>query len=110
MVQKPNPTVLFLENDINTSNEIIKAASKIVGEEKIVLFSKPKVSSEDFAFYSNEKPGCFFRYGSRNEKKGFVNMPHNNDFDFDEEALVTGAKVFLQFIMDKVEELRVEEK
>ena len=32
-------------------------------------------------------------------------MPHNNDFDFDEEALVTGAKVFLQFIMDKVEEL-----
>jgi amidohydrolase len=90
-----------LYNDVNISNEIINSACKAVGEDKVVIFEKPKISSEDFSYYSNEKPGCFFRFGSRNVEKGFINMPHNNDWDFDEEALVVGAKVFIQYVLDK---------
>ena len=48
------------------------------------------MSSEDFAFYSHEVPGTFYRLGTgwKDESKNFP--VHSNRFDIDEAALETG--------------------
>ena len=38
--------------------------------------------------------------GMRNEAKGCCHPAHNRDWDIDEDALETGVKVFVQFVLD----------
>lgn len=59
-----------------------------------------KKSSEDFAWYTNERPGFLFRYGSRNEEKGCIYAPHRSDFKLDEEALRYPVLAFFNFLMN----------
>jgi metal-dependent amidase/aminoacylase/carboxypeptidase family protein len=52
-----------------------------------------RMTSEDFAFYSQEIPVCFLRLGVRNEDKGIVYGVHHPKFNIDENALITGMQV-----------------
>jgi len=88
-------------NDPAISAQVLAAAAKIVGEDKIVEM-RPKLSSEDFSQYLTKKPGVFFRLGTRNEEKGCVTLPHNNDFLIDEEPFQVGCKTCVQFIFDNM--------
>ena len=50
-----------------------------------------KVVSEDFSFFSQKIPACFFRLGVRNEDLGIVHGLHHPKFDIDKNALKFGA-------------------
>ena len=78
---------------------VLAAAEKVVGKDNIAPMPI-KMSSEDFSFYVDKKPGCFIRLGTRNESKGCVTLPHNNDFLLDEDALPIGSQVCVQFVLD----------
>ena len=80
---------------------VLAAAEKVVGKENIAPMPI-KMSSEDFSFYVDKKPGCFIRLGTRNESKGCVTLPHNNDFMLDEDALDIGSRVCVQFVLDNM--------
>ena len=72
----------------------------------IIYFSKPLISfmgqpenvvelpirmtSEDFAYYSQEIPACFYRLGTGNPARGITSPVHTNTFDVDEECLLHG--------------------
>lgn len=45
------------------------------------------MAAEDFAWYTHEVPGCFYRLGTRNEAKGIVHGVHTPRFNIDEDAL-----------------------
>lgn len=45
------------------------------------------MAAEDFAWYTHEVPGCFYRLGTRNETRGIIHGVHTPKFDIDEEAL-----------------------
>jgi amidohydrolase len=92
---------LPLVNHPGVSQRVLDAAAKIVGRDKIVTMPK-KLSSEDFSFYAAEKPSAFLRLGTRNTEKGCTTLPHNNDFMLDEDALVLGSRVFVQFVLDNM--------
>jgi metal-dependent amidase/aminoacylase/carboxypeptidase family protein len=49
------------------------------------------MGAEDFGFYAQKIPACFFRLGVRNEKKGVVHNVHTPKFNIDENALELGA-------------------
>jgi amidohydrolase len=79
----------FLENDPEMTDKARNFAVEYLGEENVVdLEIWP--AGEDFAFYTREVPGCFYRLGTRNESKGIVSMLHTPTFDIDENALETG--------------------
>lgn len=78
---------------------ILDSAAKILGAENVVPMPI-KMSSEDFSFYVDKKPGALIRLGTRNAEKGCVTLPHNNDFMLDEDALDVGSKVCVQFVLD----------
>lgn len=92
---------LPLTNDPTVSQKVLDSAAKVVGEGNIVTMPQ-KLSSEDFSFYADKKPGAFLRLGTRNEKKGCVTLPHNNDFMLDEDALELGSRIFVQFVLDNM--------
>lgn len=85
---------------------VLASAAKVVGAENIVPMPI-KMSSEDFSFYVDKKPGCFIRLGTRNESKGCVTLPHNNDFLLDEDALDLGSRVCVQFVLDNMEGMKL---
>ncbi len=46
-----------------------------------------RMSSEDFSFYSQEIPACFYRLGTGNKKRGITSPVHTTTFDIDEKSL-----------------------
>lgn len=79
----------FLVNDESYTERNIEAAKNYLGEENVVELDR-WMAAEDFAFYSHEIPGCFYRLGTRNESKGITSGVHTPTFNIDEEALKTG--------------------
>lgn len=51
-----------------------------------------RLTSEDFSYYSQEIPVCFFRLGVRNEKRGLTFGVHHPKFDVDYDCLETGIR------------------
>ena len=87
-----------LYNNPYISQLILESAGKITDIQKM----PEKLSSEDFSFYLTKKPGAFIRLGTRNEDKGIITLPHNNDFLIDEEAFEKGSDVCVQFVLDNM--------
>ena len=46
-----------------------------------------RMTAEDFSYYSHEIPGCFYRLGTGNQKKGITSPVHTNTFNVDERCL-----------------------
>ena len=49
-----------------------------------------RMGAEDFGYYTQVIPGCFFRLGVRNELAGIVSNVHTPTFNIDERAIETG--------------------
>jgi len=65
-------------------------AREYLGEENVVDLPQ-RLSAEDFSFYSQHMPACFYRLGTGNPKKGIVSPVHTSTFDVDENALRVGS-------------------
>ena len=83
------PGYPFLVNDTDYTKRNIKAAQEYMGTENVEELDL-WMAAEDFAFYTHEVPGCFYRLGTRNEAKGITSGVHTPTFDIDEKALKTG--------------------
>ncbi len=79
----------FLKNDEALSRQFRQLATSYLGEENIVDLDLA-MTAEDFAFYSQQIPACFYRLGTRNEKAGITSNVHTSSFDIDERSLKTG--------------------
>jgi hippurate hydrolase len=49
-----------------------------------------RMGAEDFGYYSQVIPGCFFRLGVMNKAKGISSGVHTPTFNIDEDAIETG--------------------
>ncbi len=61
------------------------------------------MGSEDFAYYLQEIPGCYVRFGARIKESEYVPL-HSPLFDIDESVLKVGAEYFDQVIRQAIEE------
>jgi hippurate hydrolase len=48
------------------------------------------MGAEDFGYYTQEIPGCFFRLGTGNKAKGITSNVHTPTFDVDERSIQIG--------------------
>lgn len=46
-----------------------------------------RMTAEDFAYYTQKMPACFYRLGTGNKKKGIDSPVHTTTFDIDETSL-----------------------
>lgn len=77
------------------NNEAVTATARTLAEEYMgvdnVLDTELRMGAEDFAFYSQVIPACFFRLGTGNKARGITAGVHTPIFDIDENALEIGA-------------------
>lgn len=64
-------------------------AEEFPGKQKVADMPL-RLTAEDFAYYSQKIPACFYRLGTGNAAKGITSPVHTNTFDIDETALETG--------------------
>jgi amidohydrolase len=80
----------FLSNDEALTQRNRQHAEAYLGAENVVDLAV-RMTGEDFAYYAQQMPACFYRLGVRNEAKGIIHPVHNAKFDIDENALITGS-------------------
>jgi amidohydrolase len=66
-----------------------KRAIEFLGKDKVVDLPY-RMTAEDFAYFSQAMPACFYRLGTGNPERGITSNIHTNTFDVDEAALETG--------------------
>jgi amidohydrolase len=81
---------------VNHAAETDVVRRAIEGSDRCALVEmKPIMGGEDFAYYLQEVPGCFFFVGVGNEDKGAIYPHHHPKFDIDEDALSIGVEALL---------------
>jgi hippurate hydrolase len=81
------PTV---DNEPKITEAAWKLADQYMGAENVEETEK-RMGAEDFGYYSQVIPGCFFRLGVRNEEQGIIHNVHTPHFDIDERAIAHGV-------------------
>ena len=59
-----------------------------------------QMGAEDFAFYLQQKPGCFLFMGTGNEDKGTDHPHHHPKFDLDEDELYKGTALYTKLAVE----------
>ena len=80
------PTV---DNDPAFTETAWQQANIYMGKENVEE-TEIRMGAEDFGYYTQVIPGCFYRLGVRNEAKGIIHNVHTPKFDIDEQAIETG--------------------
>jgi amidohydrolase len=73
-----------------------KRAEEFAGMEN-VQETEIRMGSEDFGYYTQEIPGCFYRIGVMNESKGITSGVHTPTFNIDESAIEMGMGMMAWF-------------
>ncbi|MHC1708382.1 MAG: M20 family metallopeptidase [Bacteroidales bacterium] len=79
----------YLINDEALTERALQASREYLGADNVVELDV-RMTAEDFAYYAQIVPGCFYRLGVRNEEKGITSNLHSATFDVDEKSLETG--------------------
>ncbi|AKD03192.1 M20 family metallopeptidase [Pontibacter korlensis] len=79
----------FLQNDPTVTGTARAAAEVYLGEDNVVDLDL-WMGAEDFSYYTQQVPACFYRLGTRNEERGITSGVHTPTFDVDEAAVETG--------------------
>ncbi len=79
----------FLVNDDKLTALFVDFASEYLGRENVKELDLA-MTAEDFAYFSQRKPSCFYRLGIRNEKTGITSNLHTPTFNVDEESIKIG--------------------
>jgi metal-dependent amidase/aminoacylase/carboxypeptidase family protein len=58
------------------------------------------MGGEDFAFYLQKVPGCFFLLGVQPAHLDGYPPLHSDHFDFTDDAIEVGAKMFVELVKD----------
>jgi hippurate hydrolase len=74
-------------------NEVTKSIAQEYMNHKNVEETEVRMGAEDFGFYSQQIPGCFFRLGTANKEKGITAGVHTPVFNIDESAIETGIGI-----------------
>ena len=89
--------VPILINNSEVAESLYDASVKVLGSEN-VSYLPPIMGSEDFSYFTLERPSAIMRLGCSNEKRGIVNFLHSPYFDIDEAVLEIGTEIFYQAV------------
>ncbi|MDA0783207.1 MAG: M20 family metallopeptidase [Bacteroidetes bacterium] len=80
----------FLKNNEDLTERLQSEAKSFLGEQNVEHLGI-WMAAEDFSYFTQEVPSCFYRLGTRNEAKKTTFSVHHPNFDVDEDALEQGC-------------------
>ena len=87
------PTVY---NNESLNTQARQQAEEYMGKDKIHE-TEMRMGAEDFGFYSQQIPGCFFRLGTGNKERGITAGVHTPFFNIDDRAIEIGMGIMAFF-------------
>jgi len=91
----------FLINDKKVTQKTKSFAVEYLGAENVEDLDM-RMTAEDFAYFSQHVPSCFYRLGIRNEEKGITSNLHTPTFNVDEKSLETGMGLMAWIAFNEV--------
>ena len=91
-------------NEGKSSARAERAVKKILGEKGLVKYEKTP-GGEDFAWLLEKIPGYLAFVGCRNEEKDFIYPLHHEKFGIDEDAMINGTALFVQYVLETQNEI-----
>lgn len=91
----------FLVNDETLTTNAKASAENYLGKENVVELEK-RMTAEDFAFYSQKVPACFYRLGTASPDGKNSAGVHTPVFDIDESALETGMGLLAWIALEEL--------
>ncbi|MGC9270750.1 M20 aminoacylase family protein [Acidiphilium sp.] len=80
-------------NDAGMARFVAERAATVLDAADIRTTLPPTLGGEDFAYYAQRRPGCFFRIGQAGAATGAVPL-HHPRYDFNDAILPIGAAIF----------------
>ncbi|MCB9226633.1 MAG: amidohydrolase [Chitinophagales bacterium] len=75
-----------VENNEEFTHKLIFEANNYLGKENVIDIPQ-RMGAEDFGYYSQKVPSCFYRVGTGNENKKTTFGLHTSHFNVDDDAL-----------------------
>ena len=75
------------------------SGAKVLGQENVITSTALTLGAEDFAYFCEAAPGCYFSFGVASDKHPHA-PGHNPKFAVDPDALPYGAAVYAQIATD----------
>ena len=86
-----------LVNEATSVEWVREAARTLLGQDALVQLAEPNLGGEDFAFYLERSPGCFFRVGGRALEQETI-PAHSSRFLPADDAVLVGAAVLAETV------------
>ncbi len=83
-------------NHLAEYKHVMKSAETLFGEDGYCVLDMPLLPAEDFSYYMEEVPGCYFIIGSG---KDWPQL-HTSHYDYNNEILPTAAKMLAKIALD----------
>jgi amidohydrolase len=86
-------------NDSDATEKFFAIARSALGEGRVERVDAPTMGGEDFSYYGQAIPACFFLLGLK--PRGAASYPtlHQPDFDFNDDALPVGVRTFCELAL-----------
>jgi amidohydrolase len=91
----------FVYNDPEVTAKVRGYAEGFLGKENVEELDM-RMTAEDFSYFANEVPGCFYRLGVMNEARGITSNLHSATFDADESSLETGMGLMTWIVLNEL--------
>lgn len=75
---------------------VFATARRVLGNEKVTHGTDPSMASEDFSYFLEKIPGCYFFIGNGLEQGAI----HSAQYKFNDEIIPIAAEVMAQVAMD----------
>lgn len=87
------------ENHPEPTERFRGVARQVVGPERLIEREHPTMGGEDFSFYGQRVPACFFFLGLRPEGTSAYPNLHTAEFDFNDDALPLGVELLARLAL-----------
>jgi amidohydrolase len=92
-------------NDHTLTDRCILAAQDFLGKDNVIPDIAPLMGAEDFAYYAQKLPGCYYLLGVGNRIRGINSYVHTPTFDIDEDAMETSIGLMTWLSLSELKNL-----
>ncbi|CAK4503543.1 unnamed protein product [Aphanomyces euteiches] len=85
-------------NHTNATKIVQEVAANVVGVAKVSEEGLPRCGAEDFAYYLEQRPGCFFSIGTKHKDDTQKRNCHSDTFDFNDAITPLAIRMFLEIV------------
>ncbi len=90
-----------LVNHAEQTEAVRRVAGSVFGEDKVSDHELPMLGSEDFAYFTQARPGCYFFLGGAEPGRSNA-MCHASDFDFNDKLIEHGIEMWIRLVEDRL--------